>query len=278
MSMYRIEELHDEFGSFVLEDGENRVCIMANRGGLVQRFLCKGHEVLFCNMETVRDWSREVRGGIPILFPACGRLKEGRYGTVPKHGFARNLKWEKSGESTDGAAALTLSIRDTADTRKVYPHGFVLSHTHTLRGNTLNIRQTVTNTGDNDMPFSLGLHPYFSVDPTVATATVPSHLYEGLDGENAFDGAFAFKNNYDSVCKNLFGNESVLDTGLGYRVRISWKAPYRYCVVWSPEEVEFACIEPWTAPPNALNTGVDVLTLKPGESAVCEMGLSVEED
>lgn len=276
--MYRITELHDEFGSYVLEAGDSRVQIMTRRGGLVQSFSCGGHEVLYCNMETVEDWSKDVRGGIPILFPACGRLKEGPYGAMQKHGFARYLPWQVTEQKCEGDSVIfTTQLTSNEETRKTYPHDFVVSQTHILKGNTLSIYHTVTNTGEKEMPFSIGLHPYFNIDPTCATATVPSHFYEGLDGENAFDGTFDFKNNYDSVCKNLFDREAVLETGLGTRVRIKWCLPYQYCVVWSPEDAEFACIEPWTAPPDALNTGCSIINILPEESAVCKVRIVLEE-
>ncbi|MBQ3054763.1 MAG: hypothetical protein IJC88_01520 [Oscillospiraceae bacterium] len=274
--MYRVSEQQDRFVSYLLEDGENSVRILSKRGGIPISFVCGGEELLYVNPETVEDLSREVRGGIPILFPACGRLKEGPYGAVKKHGFAREALWECRGQSTADSACVTLGISDTQETRKTFPHAFDLEHTYTLKGNTLTVRQTVTNTGDGPMPFSLGLHPYFKIDPTIATATVPSHTYEGLDGKGEFDGTFQFKNDYDSVCSNLFGSEAVMNTGLGRTVRIIASGNYNYFVVWCPQDAEFACIEPWTAPPNALNSGVDLITLKAGERAEFEMKIVVE--
>jgi len=274
--MYRVSKIDDRFASYVLEDGESSVRILSKRGGIPISFVYGGEELFYSDPETVEDLSREVRGGIPILFPACGRLKEGPYGNVKKHGFAREALWECRGQNTTDSACVTLGISDTEETRKTFPHAFDLEHTYILKGNTLTVRQTVTNTGDAPMPFSLGLHPYFNIDPAVSTATVPSHTYEGLDGKGAFDGSFAFKNDYDSVCSELFGTEAVLETGLGKRIRIVASGNYNYFVVWCPTNAQFACVEPWTAPPNALNSGVDLLTLAAGERAEFEMKILVE--
>lgn len=274
--MYQVKKSDDRFVSYVLEDGENRFKILSERGGIPISFVFEGEELFYADFETVEDTSREVRGGIPILFPACGRLKEGPYGNVKKHGFAREAKWEFRGQSTDGGASVTLGISDTEETRKTFPHKFDLTHTYTLRGNTLTVRQTVTNTGDAPMPFSLGLHPYFNIDPAVATATVPSHTYEGLDGKGTFDGTFAFSNDYDSVCSDLIGYSAVMETGLGRKITITASENYNYFVVWCPTGAQFACVEPWTAPPNALNSGVDLITLDAGETRVFEMKIVVE--
>ena len=274
--MYRVSEQNDRFAAYLLEDGENSAKILSKRGGIPISFVCDGEEMFYSDPETVEDLTREVRGGIPILFPACGRLKEGPYGAVKKHGFAREALWECRKINTDGAASVTLGISDTEETRKTFPHKFDLEHTYTLKGKTLTVHSTVTNTGDSPMPFSLGLHPYFHIDPATACATVPSHTYEGLDGKGEFDGNFRFENEYDSVCDGLFGNTAVLKNGLGRTVTITASENYNYFVVWRPEGARFACVEPWTAPPNALNTGVSLITLAAGESAEFEMRLLVE--
>jgi galactose mutarotase-like enzyme len=37
-------------------------------------------------------------------------------------------------------------------------------------------------------------------------------------------------------------------------------------VVWTLAGRDFVCVEPWTAPADALNTGESLITLAPGES------------
>jgi galactose mutarotase-like enzyme len=41
---------------------------------------------------------------------------------------------------------------------------------------------------------------------------------------------------------------------------------FTHFVVWTLEGKDFVCVEPWTSPGNALNTGDRLLTLQPGES------------
>jgi galactose mutarotase-like enzyme len=40
---------------------------------------------------------------------------------------------------------------------------------------------------------------------------------------------------------------------------------YTLWVVWTVAGKEFICVEPWTSPGNALNSGERLLTLAPGE-------------
>ena len=127
--MYQVMKNDDRFASYVIKDGENSVKILSARGGIPISFVYEGEELFYADFETVEDTSREVRGGIPILFPACGRLKEGPYGAVKKHGFAREAVWEFRGQSTETSASVTLGNSDTEETRKTFPHKFDLEHT-----------------------------------------------------------------------------------------------------------------------------------------------------
>ena len=263
-----------QFDPRTISCGDSSATVLTKRGGLTVSFVWHGRELFYYEEDTILDTSREVRGGIPVLFPACGRMQEGKYDTVPKHGFARGAEWNVVEQSAD---TLTLSITDNDTTRGYFPHGFTFLQTYRIEADKLTLSQEIKNTGENALPFSLGFHPYFKIDPAVSTAMVPSDRYEDTTGKYSFDGKFQFKNDYDSVCTNTKGDTSVLDTGLGYNITVRGSEPFLYTVVWSPTGAQFACIEPWTATPNALNTGFDIITLAPGESASFAMEISASE-
>ena len=46
-------------------------------------------------------------------------------------------------------------------------------------------------------------------------------------------------------------------------------------VIWQSAMQDFLCVEPWSAPGDALNTGVCLRTLEPGDSLQGEVILSV---
>ncbi|KQM26631.1 MULTISPECIES: aldose 1-epimerase family protein [unclassified Sphingomonas] len=104
-------------------------------------------------------------GHAPILFPIIGAVQDDRYhvdGTVyhlAKHGFARRSMFVKVGQ-TD--TSVRFELVDDAETRKVYPFAFVLHVEHRLDGATLHTEVTVTNSGDRDLPASIGFHPAFA--------------------------------------------------------------------------------------------------------------------
>ena len=105
-------------------------------------------------------------GRAPVLFPFCGRLFEKKYTYRGKtyelgtHGFARHSTWELASATQD---CLTFVLRDTDQTREVYPFAFSLCATYRLDGDTLHCGLTLCNTGDEVLPASLGAHPGFNV-------------------------------------------------------------------------------------------------------------------
>lgn len=104
-------------------------------------------------------------GHAPLLFPIVGALNGGRYRlgeaayALPKHGFARQSRFECV--ETGGATA-RFRLTDSAETRQVYPFAFALEMAFRLDGWTLRMEATVTNSGEEPLPFSFGYHPAFA--------------------------------------------------------------------------------------------------------------------
>src|SRR5438552_3652936 len=73
--------------------------VLPQRGGLVTRFAVGRDEVLYLDPTTLVDRTKNVRGGIPVLFPIAGRLGGDRYlidgASYPmrQHGLARQAPW-----------------------------------------------------------------------------------------------------------------------------------------------------------------------------------------
>ena len=103
-------------------------------------------------------------GRAPILFPAIGLLHgngyrlDGQHFDMPKHGFARDAMFAVQ-QTAPGSATLTL--RDSAATRALYPFAFTLAVRFALEGNALAVEARITNGAADPMPFSFGFHPAF---------------------------------------------------------------------------------------------------------------------
>lgn len=104
-------------------------------------------------------------GHAPVLFPIVGMLNQGRYRLgdaeyeLPKHGFARTSPFACVAHGADEAC---FRLSGSAATRAVYPFAFALELAFRLDGLTLHMTATVTNPGDEPLPFSFGFHPAFA--------------------------------------------------------------------------------------------------------------------
>ncbi len=274
--MFRAGPTSDALESLALEDTDagSRVVLAPSRGGLVTRFSVGGRDVLFMDDATLRDPSKNVRGGVPVLFPTPGKLEgdawsqSGHSGTLKQHGFARNLAWELASATDAGGAACTLRLASGAATRELWPWDFVLEHRLSLRGATLRIDQRVANQSDTPMPFGLGFHPYFRVPQADKHAaridTRATRAFNNVTKQDVeIDRIDLTQKEVDLHLLDHDASESSLSIP-GGTVHIRCSASYRRWVVWTLEGRDFVCLEPWTAPGNAMNTGEGLIRIAPG--------------
>ncbi|MBQ7591250.1 MAG: hypothetical protein IJU46_01840 [Clostridia bacterium] len=239
-------------------------------------------------------------GHSPNLFPVCGRLfggvhqgSDGKEYGMPLHGFLQSL--EPLGTGISGNSA-TFIFCSGPDTRKYYPYGFCLFLTHSVRENVYSLSVTVVNTGDEEMPFSWGGHPGFSLPLEDGLAfedyclelgegSVPRRI--GITPRGFRDGKTYPVDMEDGrilrLSHRLFDEEGIFLRGVGGSVTlrpysgrgrtVTLRAPG--CPVfgfWHDAglPVPYVCIEPWHGSPDAeipgcsLRTKDDMIKLAPG--------------
>ena len=162
--------------TYALVAGDSRVEIVPSRGALVTRMSVGGDELLFLDESTVVDPSKNVRGGIPVLFPTAGKLPGDTYPvgrqsySLPQHGFARRLPWTVRQAEED---LLVVGLASSEETLRQFPWRFDAQLTFSLEGSQLTIDFDVENQDTRPMPLHLGFHPYFRVPQAAkAAATV----------------------------------------------------------------------------------------------------------
>lgn len=130
-----------------------------------------GDELLFVSELSAWAPDREIRGGVPVVFPQFGR------GPLSIHGFARYLDWELTdcGVNDSGAAFARLFLDDSTATHALWPHRF-RTELQVRLDDAMEVTLTVVNTGGDPWEFTAGLHNYFRV------ATVEEASVEGLQG------------------------------------------------------------------------------------------------
>ena len=125
-------------------------------------------ERLFLSRRTGRGDGVAIRGGIPVIFPQFASE-----GPLPKHGFARTIRWEKR-EQTE-AGVITFELCDSDATRAIWPASFLATLTARIGGRELATTLTVENTGDAPFHFTAALHTYLRVDDIAQAEIVGLH-------------------------------------------------------------------------------------------------------
>ena len=64
-------------------------------------------------------------------------------------------------------------------------------------------------------------------------------------------------------------------TSAGRTITLACSPEYTRWVVWTLAGRDFVCLEPWTCPGDALNSGEGLLVLAPGEERVLRVGIAV---
>jgi len=259
-------ELHDD-------EAQSAATVVPGRGAIVTRFHAGGRELLYLDEATLRDPAKNVRGGIPVLFPSPGPLAGDRFergghsGAMKQHGFARNLPWQARAHDDADAARATLELASSDATLAMYPWPFRLALGISLRGTSLRLDVSVDNTGTEPMPFAFGIHPYFQVAEK-AGARIATRATRAFDNVTKTVGPF---HGFDLTAKEVDlhlldhgSSDSALDWADGSRLSLRASPEFGRWVVWTLAGKDFVCVEPWTAPANALNTGESLLVVAPG--------------
>ncbi len=248
--------------------------VVPGRGGIIKRWVVAQQDLLYMDEARFADPALSIRGGIPILFPICGNLPGNTYTvhqqtySLKQHGFARDLPWSVLAQ-TD--TSLVLGLVSSDETRAIYPFDFELQLTYQLQGRQLQIQQQLTNPGHTAMPFSIGFHPYFQVtDKSALTFEIPAAqlLDHQTQERSPYPGHLNLEvPELDVALFPVSGQRAAMrDRQSGRAIELTYSPDFTTVVVWTVEGKPYVCLEPWTAQRNALNTGVDLLTVPPGQT------------
>lgn len=219
------------------------------------------------------------------VFPNCGRLYDGKYTyngntyELPCHGFAGKSLFAIDYKDNN---KITFRLSSNEETKKVYPFSFNFFVEYTLNENKLTCTYRVENTGDEDLPFSLGGHPGFNV-PLDDGIEFDEHYLEfsekcsptslDLSATCFYVGTQSPFNLQDGKILKLrhemFDNDAVFLTNMAKSVTLKSNKTNRYVKVNYPQmthlgfwhnpktDAPFVCIEPWNGVPGLDQTNED---------------------
>lgn len=214
------------------------------------------------------------------------------------HGLVRRLPWSVVSHE-DGAVTLAVTV----DGAPGWPFPFHTTISYALADSGLTITHTVENRGDQDMPFGVGTHPYprpgnTDVDDCVLTLAAGTVLPVDLETLNPNGSPIEVAGTEYDFAKGRPLRDVELDTAFGGcepgadgLVRHSltgadgrgvevWAEPvFGWVQVFTTGDYpgktgRAVAIEPMTCPPDALNSGEDLLWLQPGQSWAGRWGIS----
>lgn len=239
-------------------------------------------------------WKRHA----PVLFPIVGKLKRGqtlingRTYEMSQHGFARDMEFEPITKLDNFHSYV---LKSNKYTMARYPFEFELYNTYRQEDNKLIFIYKVVNTGKNNMPFAIGGHPAFKIDPDdlrqgnyyleFAEEEEKAHflyLVDGLVGTE-YSKNLLINDKYLVLDEHTFDNDALIIKGIQNK-RISLKnrrtqkivltfeyEGWPYLGIWSKAGAPFICLEPWTSTADRVNSNnvfvqkTDLKVLEPGE-------------
>ncbi len=248
---------------------------------------------------TVTDWGAQVKSVVrkcdgvehmwqanpavwgyhaPILFPYCGKLKDGKfeakgrvYESPNQHGFGRTSTHTLVEQTRE---KIVLGLTESAETLATFPWKFRLLSIFTLENDTLHHTLQVENRDFESFSFGIGYHPGFGIpfddqhtfaDYELRFSEMESPLCLGTAPKGLVNGqVYSLGGNIDTipVTAGMFDNDSHCmvnlksktlglyekDTGRGVVCNIE---NFPYCLIWSkPGVPQFICIEPWNSLPS----------------------------
>jgi galactose mutarotase-like enzyme len=282
--VFSISIQQQQYKTYILTDetANSQLEVVPERGAIITRWRVQGQEILYLDTERFANPELSVRGGIPILFPICGNLPENSYTyngkqyILKQHGFARDLPWQVTDQVSQNAASFTLTLNSNEQTRAVYPFDFQISFSYKIQGNSLEIQQQYTNLSLEAMPFSFGFHPYFLIqDKTQLEFEIPASEYQDQRSKetHSFDGKFDFNQDEIDVAFKQLGSQSasVSDNSRKLKLTLESDNIFSTLVFWTLKGKDFYCLEPWSAPRNAINTGEHLTILQPGATCAASV-------
>lgn len=273
--------------------------VTVNNGQISVKISTKGAEIRSIKRgETEYMWSPDPKFldlTAPILFPICGGLKDGRYELfgksyeMPKHGFASLCTFEVKKKTE---SSVTMILRDSEMTRKMYPYSFAFRVSFEAIGNSLRVTYDAENLDSKVMYCTFGTHETYACPGGMENYEIvfPERetLYAyGLNGNIVTDytklivddsNTLVLRDSYfllnGLVFRNLKSRSAeIVSKTDGRRVKIDFDG-FNNLILWNKPGGSFICFEPWCGLPDVVGSSFDIsekegmFAVAPGEHLI----------
>lgn len=216
----------------------------------------------------------------PVLFPVVGTLKNNTYFynntayELGRHGFAREMEFEKESQQFD---AIGFLLKSNGDTLKHFPFAFEFRITYQLEGYDLKTTYSVKNLSAGEMYFSVGGHPAFKL-PLVEGTAYTDYYLEFNETETSPRWPISKDGLIEKQPQPLLQDTTVLPLSkeLFFKDALVLKYPassvvslksdktahgldfdfsgFPFLGIWAAKNADFVCIEPWCGIADSVDT------------------------
>lgn len=271
---------HDGYRAIIADKGAGLSSLSLNGRDLVVPFEAETTPVGYSGQVLI-PWPNRVADATYVWEGKTLNLEVNEPATgAALHGLCYDVDW-KVDSVGDDFVTLTTEVKPT----EAYPFALESKVTYRLSEGGLEMRLETTNVGAAPAPYGASAHPYLSAGGTANdwTLTLPADTVLGVDenmkptGETGVAGSqFDFR---DEVA---LGTTQV-DHAFGSLPEGEWTVTVRnpqtghatsmvgfdkWVQIFTGENMgrTGVAVEPMTCPPNAFNSGVDLVILEPGET------------
>jgi len=263
---------------------------------LCSSLLHDGEELLHLRAGVAAYAERGKTCGIPLLHPWANRLASDRYRAagrsvvlgdhgrtlsrdangLPNHGLlGGRTPWEVEPSSCEGDATRLVArfAFSSEDLLANFPFPHELTMVADVGDGALTISITLRATTSQAVPVSFGFHPYLRLprvprEEWIVEFPVRSRLVlddrsipTGATEAVRFDRAALGTRAFDDAFTDIRPARAFTMEGGGRRIEVEFGDAYPYAQIYAPSGSDFLCIEPMTAPANALGIAGEALRL-----------------
>ncbi len=292
--MFSVKQIEGAIPTVELVDGgsASRAVLAPARGGILTELALGGRELLYLDRATFEDRSANVRGGNPVLFPSPASspatpgpppAQRGRCGSTASPAPCRGRSTTMAPSKSGGAYA-RLVLRSSEATRAQYPGiSAPSSPTRCSAGRSASICASPTRPAQapRRCPSAPGFTPT-SPSPrrTRPGASIETRATRAFDNTTKREAPFSgFDLTRPEVDLHLLDHGSTesslsIEGTPGVRIAVRGSPEFTHWVVWTLQGKDFVCLEPWTCPGDALNTGERLIHLRSHETRALWIELS----
>jgi glucose-6-phosphate 1-epimerase len=194
-------------------------------------------DLMFLSDKAYYAEGKAIKGGVPVCWPWFGPDPEGL--GRPSHGFVRNRLWNMVSTSTtpEGATQVILGLKDTEETRAIWPQAFELMIAITV-GTTLAVELITRNLGDTAFAVTQAFHTYFlvgDINRVQVLGLENTQYLDKADGgvEKTQMGGITIASEVDRIYLDVTNELVIDDAALARRIRIK-SSGSKSVVVWNP--------------------------------------------